>query len=577
MTLERRRGGRKWVPLVSVAVAYVMIATLLPNPLRIPTDEATATAEFAPVVGKRTNQSGGSLSETGFASSEGLGSGGDGLGEFGLGLDNPLAQLPSPVSRPRQKTCYGDPPRQAEDPLSPPCVAFFEGDNGGATYPGVTGDKVTAVMYDGLSDIPDGEDMCKPYSDEDSLSTRTLKAMQNYFQKRYQTYGRRVCIVKQADSGVEDVNRKGDAIKTVQEYNPFAVMSFAEPNDDEYLKQISKQGVTSFGLNFFQPQSYYEQNSPLAFSFFDTREEHAEITAAYICEKLIKNKVTHTDDPTLRGQTRRVGLIYNTGAESAGGEDMAPEIKRRAKQKCGFEFAAEFKYPYDATTSGGAGNSQAIADMRNKNINTVFMMSYADAILLAQQTASNSAYFPEWFVNSTSVLDVGPVARVFSDPRQKTFGVSLRWRTPGIRETFWYQAYQSEQPNTLAEARWGFSWYYLLLNLFTAVQAAGPKLTPDAIARGMFTFKTDQLDNPYVPSGEYGEPADYAFVSSYMEFFWDPRGTPPDGNPSEGCVRVTNEGRRFRPGGVGSDESGLFNPASPCTADIRLLQDGVGA
>jgi hypothetical protein len=574
------RGGqrRNLFPLASLVVAYLMMATLLPNPLRVPSNEATTTAEFAPVVGKKdASASGGSISETGFAESAGIGSDGLGTGEFAVDeFGNPLPQLPTPIRKPRDKTCYAG--RQAEDPLSPPCVAAFEGDNGGATYPGVTGDKITAVMYDGLSDIPDGENMCDPPSDEDGLSTRTLKALSNYFQRRYQTYNRRVCVIKQADSGAEDTNRKGDAIKTVQEYEPFAVMSFAEPNDDEYLKQISKQGVTSFGLNFFQPQSYYDNNAPLAFSFFDTQEEHVDITAEYMCRKLAKNPVRHTDDATLRGRPRKFGLIYTTGTQAGEGEPMGKLLQTLIKQKCGLEFAsvAHFEDPGLESGSGGADNAAAVAQMRSDQVTTIHMIGYGNAIQLAQQTASASGYFPEWYLNSASVFDVGPVARLFADPRQRNFGVSLRWRTPAITETFWYQAYQQEAPGTLAETRWGYSWYYLLLNLYTAVQAAGPKLTPDAIARGMFTFKTDDLNNPYLPSGEYGEPNDYAFVSSYMEWYWDPRGTPPDGNPNEGCVRVTNEGKRFRAPQLTSDESGLYNPASPCTADIRFLQPGVG-
>src|SRR5690349_12991936 len=37
---------------------------------------------------------------------------------------------------PRQRKCVGNPPRQIEDPQSPPCVPFFVGDNGGATWKG---------------------------------------------------------------------------------------------------------------------------------------------------------------------------------------------------------------------------------------------------------------------------------------------------------------------------------------------------------------------------------------------------------------------------------------------------------
>src|SRR5688500_15884936 len=43
---------------------------------------------------------------------------------------------------PRVRRCVGDPPRQTEDPQSPPCVPYWEGDNGGSTYKGVTRDEI---------------------------------------------------------------------------------------------------------------------------------------------------------------------------------------------------------------------------------------------------------------------------------------------------------------------------------------------------------------------------------------------------------------------------------------------------
>lgn len=50
---------------------------------------------------------------------------------------------------PKVRRCVGDPPRQIEDPHSPPCVPYWAGGNGGATWPGVTADEVRIgyVLY----------------------------------------------------------------------------------------------------------------------------------------------------------------------------------------------------------------------------------------------------------------------------------------------------------------------------------------------------------------------------------------------------------------------------------------------
>jgi len=48
---------------------------------------------------------------------------------------------------PKQFQCYGNPPRQTEDPSSPPCVPFFQGDNFGATYQGITKNEIKVLVY----------------------------------------------------------------------------------------------------------------------------------------------------------------------------------------------------------------------------------------------------------------------------------------------------------------------------------------------------------------------------------------------------------------------------------------------
>jgi hypothetical protein len=47
-----------------------------------------------------------------------------------------------PVDTARVRQCFGDPPRQTEDPQSPPCVPYFDGDNGAVTSKGVDANEI---------------------------------------------------------------------------------------------------------------------------------------------------------------------------------------------------------------------------------------------------------------------------------------------------------------------------------------------------------------------------------------------------------------------------------------------------
>src|SRR5438067_5052613 len=73
-----------------------------------------------------------------------------GSGKGGGKTNNKSKPSPTPtvtptapeIIQPRVKNCVGDPPRQIEDPQSPPCVNYWQGNNGGATAFGVTANEI---------------------------------------------------------------------------------------------------------------------------------------------------------------------------------------------------------------------------------------------------------------------------------------------------------------------------------------------------------------------------------------------------------------------------------------------------
>src|SRR5438105_12253704 len=137
---RRGRWTRAYPPLILLAIAVLAVVIILPSSLNLPQSNPTTVLEYAPVPPQDKNPPPlqGNLSN------------------LGLGTSHTLALAappppPPPVnnllqgigSRPNQKQCVGTPPRQTEDPTSPPCVPFFEGDNFGVTYQGVTKNEIT--------------------------------------------------------------------------------------------------------------------------------------------------------------------------------------------------------------------------------------------------------------------------------------------------------------------------------------------------------------------------------------------------------------------------------------------------
>src|SRR5437899_2922502 len=132
MTIENKKSPRqpRWTrglpPLFISTIAIVVLALVLPNALRIPQQNPTPVLEYAPVPPQDNNNPNpngnlGSLA----------------LGSSSTQLEGAFAPPPpGGGNRPPGLHCVGNPPRQTEDPMSPPCVPFFTGPKGRSTWQG---------------------------------------------------------------------------------------------------------------------------------------------------------------------------------------------------------------------------------------------------------------------------------------------------------------------------------------------------------------------------------------------------------------------------------------------------------
>jgi hypothetical protein len=90
---------------------------------------------------------------------------------------------------------------------APPCVEPFEGDNGGATSPGVTTDSVNIVVYvaDPALDPLTSATISGAGADVNPESAvETLQGFADLYNKLYETYGRRVDVEVYTGTGAGD-------------------------------------------------------------------------------------------------------------------------------------------------------------------------------------------------------------------------------------------------------------------------------------------------------------------------------------------------------------------------------------
>ncbi len=588
------RAPRRWPPLASGLAAAVLVLAVLPNPLKVPQQNPTATAEYAPVPGNSDTGTGGNFGETGLADSSGIGSGGAGSGA----LPGQYTPPPPPQFRPRQKACVGNPPRQTEDPLSPPCVPFFDGDNGGATYKaGVTKDEIKVVFYNDLGIEGDMNTPWEPNQENNGASTapyqfvnlvRTIKAQLRYFQQRYQTYGRTVKVVAQDSTGGLDSKcpqREGDAFVTRQDHDPFATVHLGDGGQCYMAKLAEDLQVPTFGLNSDVARAKYENYKPYIWGFFPDQEAEAQWSASFLC-KLKDRKAMHAQDAELKAANRKFGLIYpkdsQRGPES---EELAKLLIKYTGEMCGLDLNENLQ-TYFAGGTGPAGHREAPGIMQKykaDGVSTVICycvpVATETTVGIMQGQARTLNYNPEWYWDHTSRMFRAIWNREYGDQKANSFGISHHWRQPEYKSQMHYKAYTYMEPGSEPNAFFNFDIYHLFLNLFEAIQAAGPNLTPETVQQGMYTFKYTKMDNPFVPTGGYGPynskaVANLTFVDTAMAWWWDPDGRAP-GDTAEGCLRVMDLGERsYWNDWPDKPDERLFKRGAPCTPDDRKLIEG---
>lgn len=594
------QGSNRWPPIFALGLTAVLVFLVLPNPLRVPQNNPAAQAEFAPVPGKREQSSASAnFGETNTATSEGIGSG----GQNSEGGSPDIPPPPDFIYKPSDKQCVGNPPRQTEDPLSPPCVPFFEGDNKGNTWQGVTKDTITIVLY---NDLGVKGDMTVPWKVSDETAdhetsqngqqtylVRTIKGMLSFFTNRYQTYGRRVQVIAVPSGGLTTKcpQRASDATNINRKYKPFAVVHFGDGGQCFLSEMAEKYQVPGFGLNADVPRARFEEARPYVWGFFPDQETEAGYSASFICRKLFGRKARFANSPTLQDRTRKFGLIFPTrsqrGPESA---ELADLLQGYLKQECPtIKIGGGQENDVVVRTIADDGKAEAsgiMTDFLTYNVTTIICycvpVQTENTVTTMQTTAQGLNYYPEWYWDHASRMFRAIWNELFGNDSMSSLGTSYHWRNDSFKEQFWYRAYLQEWPGTIPNTRFGFDIYHLFLNLFQGLQGAGPELTPNSVEGGMFTFNYLDRKNTRGPIGGYG-PYDrnavssYTFIDTGMAFWWDPTGTPPGEQNPKGCLRAVRDGRRYFAGEWPQGDADLFKSGDPCFQDdTKILKSGPG-
>ncbi len=222
---------RGYGPLAVLAGMLLLMSVLVPSKVQDTANLTTSGSGFTTGSGSSTGSGSGTEGpetvETVPGGGEAAAAGGAAGGEGGEG-----GQAAGPGAT------GGCPDRQEQvpgDPYSPPCIAF-SGANGGATSKGVS-DTTIKVAYRVLNEKGFQQTLAQlagaSLSDSPDAVVRTVQALADYFNERFQFYGRKIEIVPYDGKGsnTNELLGKGreqavaDAIKVADEIGAFADLS----------------------------------------------------------------------------------------------------------------------------------------------------------------------------------------------------------------------------------------------------------------------------------------------------------------------------------------------------------------
>jgi hypothetical protein len=471
--------------------------------------------------------------------------------------------VPSPpgdVVVPRVRQCVGSPPRQIEDPQSPPCVPYFDPklDNGGATSKGVTKDEISIA-------VP------TQFLEDGSIAPK----LATFFNKRFELYGRKITLAAFTPTGCAEgqpdpAKMRADAVAVDEELQAFASLAYCNANgaDHHYYDALAQRRTISItdGNLTTGVESHYAARAPYEWNVQPGVETILANTAQFVCATLAGRSPRYAGPNQARASVRKFGLIY-TRAVDGTVPDVTP--LRNGLKACGTSL---FEVRDDQSTDTSRNGVNTIVSMQNAGVTSILCLcNVIDTRSIYMPAATGQGYQPEW-VESTYInndLDNSYAGNAPPDQAQHVLGVSFRNKLLPKQNMPWYWAIREADPgadpqgNTYYAAN---SRYQQLLLLASGIQLAGPKLTPQTFAAGL---QRARFPNPGAGGAPYFQArvgfdgGRHTMTADATMFWYDPQ-RPGTIDPTvPGAICYVDRGRRHSLGTWRRSDPAFFT--GPCS------------
>jgi hypothetical protein len=368
---------------------------------------------------------------------------------------------------------------------------------------------------------------------------RTITGLTEYFNRRFQFYGRKLKVViydGKGDPLSEVIGQgqeaaKADALKVSKELGAFADISAVTA---PYAASLASEGVVNIGAPYV-PRDWLVARRPFSWTPLTDCSTVVESASSYYVTKMGGGPAANAGG-ALKGQPRRLAVIAPDNAEY---QACVSAGIRVVEQNAASRNDIVARHKYTISTNPGSAVKDILTKLVDDRVTTV--MCGCDPVFLNFLTTAlnGRGYYPEMVVAGVALVDTDLVGQLMDQQVWRhAFGISYAGATPPRGSSPAYRAYKSvrpDEPSIVADVI-----YSQLYMLAIGVQMAGPGLNPQTFEKGMFDYPAR--------SGPYGTwgfgPNDYSTSDDAREIFWNPGATSPL-TGTAGAYQDPNGGRRF--------------------------------
>ena len=528
---------------------------------------AVATGSVAPGALGGTGAAGGALGgATSTAAAGGGGGGGGPIGTVRAGTGTTVGGF----------ACSGGVAQIPWSNYAAPCVARFNGNNGGATARGVTATTINiALRVASDSQGPNQLEVQAVAEASGGVSTQQnwqyLQSLTNYFNKTFELYGRKVIFTQYNGQGntTNEALGQGEA-QACADADQAATSLHAFGLGDYSGFLVSSEPLSACGARYqlylpegawYFPESYYQQFDPYVWSIVPNCTTVAQGFADYIGKQLYPYPTKWAGNDgllNLNGKPRKLAIYV---PNNAGYQSCTNYFTQLGEQKY-HEAASRYEqYNYGLNISTFPQDAQnAMVKFAADQATTIVMACDPISMIFLTQDGQKENYFPEWVDLGVAQDDSDSLAQLWNQQEidGHLFGLSQAGDEAAavapsgeVAKTWQAATGQSKLPSP--EVALDYQW---LIAMFDQLQAAGPDLTIRSLAAG--THRLPVLGGLHPIAGTWNWQGLHTAIVDSREIFWDGSRTSQANNKQGTYVQIYG-GQRFQAGQFPAGEPPYFS------------------